>query len=224
MFERSGIVKRSVAGILPSSTSMTNHKLATPLGYSQLMDMACSNQRLHGGLERACAPGEDKNKRTSGHLGRHMARLKRLKVAESEVKKSSGGSAGGVGGQGGWGGKGIRGGEGKESAASELGSDKGGDGDERTAAAPNTSKDQNKLLMSDSSGNSEEEWNDDSDEDNGVGQMYTSPSSFKHRPHQHRGKTEVSKKKSSKQESASKKKQEEDLDVDGGEECMLLQG
>lgn len=226
MFQRSGAAKRSVAGILPPSMSTTNQRPSTPLAFSQLTDVAGSNHRLQGGRNGPCVPGEDvpRNcKRTSRHLGRHTAHLKRPKVAESAVKKTGG--SGISGGRGGGGREGHRGLGGKGGGNESVGRD-GGDGgnkvreDECGTAVLNTSKDQNKLLMSDSSENSDARWNDDSDEDN-VGQAYTSPSSFHSQQRRHRGRTELLKK-SSRPNSTSKRRQEETMDVDGGKSGHIL--
>lgn len=224
MFEHSGVAKRSVAGLLPSSISTSNQRPAALLASSQLMAMAGSNHRVQTGRASLCALSEDapgNNKRTSGHLGRHTRHLKRLKVAESEVKKiGSGGVRGGKGGLG-------IGRERRVGGKVCVNSDGGDRGDksagDECGVALNVSKDQNKLLMSDSSENSEVEWNDDSDEDHDLGQTYTTPSSSHPHHQQDRGRIELAKS-SSRQDTSSKRKPEEDVDVDGGDGGRVVWG
>ena len=213
MFEHSGVAKRSVAGILPSSMSSTNQRPASLHASSQLTDVSCSNHRMQTGHERPCTLNEEppvNNKRSSAHLGWQTRRLKRLKEAESEGKKIGGGVRGGraVG-------RGDRGKGGKDSVSSD-GGDKGGV--DECVVTLSTSKDQNKLLMSDSSENSMEEWNEDSDDDNDIGQAYMpiSSSSF-HPRHQQDG---GSLKNSTRLDAASKSRLDEEVEDDGGDDSV----
>ena len=181
---------------------------------SQPTDTSSSNQRLHVGYEAADEelPSNGSTKRGAGHLGRYGSRFKRQKMSEADSRRGLDGDSEDRGhsedksrGRE-WRNKGIGGGE------DGLGEKR--DGERRVSATLNSSKDQSKLLMSDSSENSEGDWNEDSDE--GSGKLFMSPSSLKHRRRQ--GRAEVTKKKKAGQsDGVSKKRAEEDLDGDGGE-------
>ena len=229
MFERSGASKRSVAGILPSSTSKTDHRPASS-GILRPTDITFTNHKLQEGSPALKEDASSSNnKRPSGHLRRHVGALKRVKEDESE-EKAVGGNGGGKGvrgvkGRGGLGrgrengGPGGRGWGGEESVGGGGSGDKGA-ADENHLGV-NSLKDQNKLLLSDSSENSEEEWNDRSDDDNDLALGF-SPSTSSH-AHHHRGRNNLLKK-THRHKSASKRRPEEDVDGDGGEISLCAVG
>jgi len=226
MFERSGVAKRSAAGLLPSSILSSRSRPQMAHTVSQPTDTPTSNQRLAVGYVGAY-PGSgaaedvtksNGTKRTSGHLSKYGSRFKRQKGPEADLRQS--GMDREVGEDGGHGrNRKIKGlGEGKkEDRAVEK-------GNPRVSSVLNSSKDQSKLLMSDSSENSEGEWNEDSDD--GNGKLFATPSSLKRRRKQGRGRGETGKKKSGHNDAAAVKaaKQEEELDGDGGEWEGLVGG
>ena len=217
MFERSGVAKKGVAGLLPSSVLKSRSRPSMAHTVSQPTDTPTSNQRLAvgyvgpypGGGVTEEVTSSNGTKRTSGHLSKYGSRLKRQKGPEVGSRSSGVDREIGEDGSHSRNKKTKNWGEGKkEESVAEK-------GNPRVSGILNSSKDQNKLLMSDSSENSEGEWNEDSDD--GNGKLFVSSSNLKHRRKPGRGRGESGKKRGGHNDAAAKAKQEEEIDGDGGE-------
>ena len=221
MFERSGVAKKSVPGLLPGSILSSRSRPPVVRTVSHPVDTPTSNQRLTVGYAGPCASPDEAavngNKRSTGSLGKYGSRFKRQKLSETEsgqIVVDSQGAGEDKGHRKDWKNKeGVGGGGGKEAGQGDKKSER------KTSTLLNSSKDHSKLLMSESSENSEVEWNEDSDE--GNGNSFLSPSNLKKKKKlKTQGRANVGKKKSKQSDLISKRGLDEEQEDEGGGEWV----